>query len=106
MKSIIRRPSQALPERTPKKLSPLGGWTPVNAADAAPVSEFESPKLMIAGKWQFLEAEAAIVGFEESVSAIKTQTLKTMASIGIVFCSMLAKKESEEQKKRILIEIK
>jgi len=45
IKSMMRRPSEALPERLPKKLMPLGGFTPVNAAKTAPVSEFESPKL-------------------------------------------------------------
>lgn len=45
----MRRPSQNLPEGCPKKVSPLGEWSDANAADIAPVSEFESPKLYIAG---------------------------------------------------------
>ena len=45
----MRRPLQDLPERVPKKFWPLGGCTHVNAADMAPVSEFESPKVNIAG---------------------------------------------------------
>ncbi|KAF1859867.1 hypothetical protein Lal_00028050 [Lupinus albus] len=47
-------PSEALPDRIPKKVSPLGGFTPANAAYTAPVSEFESPKLYIAGYQHFL----------------------------------------------------
>jgi len=42
---IYDEPSEALPERLSNKLVPLGGFTLVNAAETAPVSEFESPKL-------------------------------------------------------------
>lgn len=49
MKSMMRRPSQALPAGCPKKVSPFGDWISVNAEDIPPVSEFESPKLYIAG---------------------------------------------------------
>lgn len=45
MKSIISRPSQTLPAGFRKKVSPLGHWRGKMAADIAPVSEFESPKL-------------------------------------------------------------
>ena len=50
IKSMMRRPSQALPEGCPKKVSPLGVWISDKAAEMPPVSEFESPKLYIAGK--------------------------------------------------------
>ena len=49
MKSRTSRPSQNLPAGLPKKLSPFGGRTSNSAADIAPVSEFESPKLYTAG---------------------------------------------------------
>ena len=47
---MMSRPSQALPEGCPKKVSPLGAWIFDKAAEMPPVSEFESPKLYIAGK--------------------------------------------------------
>ena len=50
IKSMMSRPSQALPEGCPKKVSPLGVWISDKAAEMPPVSEFESPKLYIAGK--------------------------------------------------------
>lgn len=51
MKSIKRRPSQRRPAGEWKKVSPLGGGSAAspNMAVKAPVSEFESPKLNIAG---------------------------------------------------------
>lgn len=52
MKSRINFPSQGRPEGLPKKVTPLGGGTRWKAADMPPVSEFESPKLKIAGKLQ------------------------------------------------------
>jgi hypothetical protein len=52
MKSMRRRPSAYRPEGALKKVSPLGKQTgSVNeVADKPPVSEFESPKLKMAGK--------------------------------------------------------
>lgn len=53
MKSMRRRPSAYRPEGALKKVSPLGkrmGSTK-EVADKPPVSEFESPKLKMAGKW-------------------------------------------------------
>nr|GLL32696.1 hypothetical protein GW17_00061824 [Ipomoea trifida] len=49
MKSMMRRPSETRPEGFPKKVIPFGGRTRAKAADELPVSEFESPKLKIAG---------------------------------------------------------
>lgn len=54
---MIRRPSEYRPEGLPKKVSPLGGGTRPKAAEAAPVSELESPKLNTAGKRQVLDDE-------------------------------------------------
>nr|GMD26443.1 nitrate transporter [Ipomoea batatas] len=54
MKSMMRRPSETRPEGFPKKVIPFGGRTRAKAADELPVSEFESPKLKIAGMWQLL----------------------------------------------------
>lgn len=51
MKSMIRRPSEYLPEGIPKKVSPYGVRSGPKTADNAPVSEFESPRLITAGKW-------------------------------------------------------
>ena len=50
IKSMIRRPSQYLPAGPPKYDSPFGGGTWPYATERPPVSEFESPKLNIAGK--------------------------------------------------------
>lgn len=53
MKSMIRRPSQALPAGTRKYVSPFGhGVGPIDT-DRPPVSELESPKLKMAGNLQF-----------------------------------------------------
>ena len=49
MKSMMRRPSEYLPIGIPKKVSPLGGGAGPKAAERPPVSEFESPKLKMAG---------------------------------------------------------
>lgn len=49
MKSITRRPSEYRPAGEWKYVSPLGGGACPNAADKPPVSEFESPKLKMAG---------------------------------------------------------
>ena len=55
IKSMTSCPSQNLPEGLPKKVSPLGEGSRSYAADLPPVSEFESPKLNIAGKLQWPE---------------------------------------------------
>ena len=52
MKSMTRRPSEARPTGWRKKVWPLGGAAWPNTADKPPVSEFESPKLKMAGKLQ------------------------------------------------------
>ncbi|KAK4785714.1 hypothetical protein SAY86_002403 [Trapa natans] len=52
MKSRINFPSQYRPEGLSKNVTPLGGGSRRKAADRPPVSEFESPKLKIAGKLQ------------------------------------------------------
>lgn len=52
MKSIISRPSENRPAGAWKKVSPLGKGACPKAADSPPVSEFESPKLKMAGKLQ------------------------------------------------------
>ncbi|KAG6536404.1 hypothetical protein ZIOFF_001458 [Zingiber officinale] len=53
-----RRPSQYRPAGLPKKDSPWGGGAAPKAADSPPVSELESPKLKMAGKWQESEEAA------------------------------------------------
>lgn len=55
IKSMIRRPSQNLPAGCPKKVSPYGGLTGDIDAEIPPVSEFESPKLYMAGNWHLFE---------------------------------------------------
>ena len=62
-KSITRRPSEYLPAGEWKYVSPLGGGACPNAADKPPVSEFESPKLKMAGK---LHLVMEIVGLGSS----------------------------------------
>lgn len=52
MKSITRRPSLNRPAGEWKNVSPLGGGAGLKAAEMPPVSEFESPKLNMAGKLQ------------------------------------------------------
>lgn len=47
---MIKRPSQYLPDGVWKYVSPLGGRACPNTAERPPVSEFESPKLKMAGK--------------------------------------------------------
>lgn len=54
---MMSRPSHCLPEGWPKKVSPFGEVTSSMAADLPPVSEFESPKLYIAGKSHGLELD-------------------------------------------------
>lgn len=49
MKSITRRPLEYRPFGLPKNDWPLGGSGMANTLAAEPVSEFESPKLNIAG---------------------------------------------------------
>lgn len=56
MKSMMRRPSLALLDKL-RKLMPYGGRSSTKAADPVPVSEFESPKLKIAGNPQFFPEE-------------------------------------------------
>lgn len=58
MKSMIRRPSLSLPDGLLKNTSPYGHRMGSKAAEMAPVSEFESPKLKITGKSQSGEAIA------------------------------------------------
>lgn len=53
MKSMTRRPSQYRPAGEPKKEEPWGGPAWPKAAERPPVSELESPKLKIAGKWHW-----------------------------------------------------
>lgn len=45
----MRRPSEYRPAGLSKKDWPLGGTDQENAAEIAPVSELESPKLKMAG---------------------------------------------------------
>ena len=57
MKSMTRRPSQYLPAGEPGKVIPWGGPAWPKAAERPPVSELESPKLKIAGKWHWAWAD-------------------------------------------------
>lgn len=57
MKSIKRRPSDTRPADLPKKDWPKKGGLPKNQAANAPVSEFASPKLKIAGNLQVSAAD-------------------------------------------------
>lgn len=71
-KSMIRRPSQNLPEGLPKKVLPLGKGTRPNVAETAPVSEFESPKLYIPGKLQaFVELRNGTTKTMPVINAIR-----------------------------------
>lgn len=49
---MTRRPSEYLPAGAWKNVLPFGGGACPNAAERPPVSEFESPKLKMAGNWQ------------------------------------------------------
>lgn len=60
MKSMIRRPSLSLPDGLLKNTSPYGHRMGSKAAEMAPVSEFESPKLKTTGKSQSGEANAKV----------------------------------------------
>lgn len=87
-KSTMSRPSQYLPEGLPKKVIPLGKGTRPNAADTAPVSEFESPKLKIAGKWQSFDClRSNLVSLEKNVSAATTMN-PTPTSAALFLCSL------------------
>lgn len=57
MKSMSRRPAGEW-----KNVSPLGGGAWPNAAERPPVSEFELPKLKMAGKLQLLLKPNVVVG--------------------------------------------
>lgn len=52
MKSINKRPSQSRPAGAWIWVSRFGGGVDRNATERPPVSEFESPKLKMAGKLQ------------------------------------------------------
>lgn len=97
MKSTIRRPSEYLPAGIPKKVSPLGGGAGPNAEERPPVSEFESPKLKIAGK-----LHGKSVGVAETPK--NSTTSSTMAAlIGMMRqgeAILQAGKERGEQKDR------
>ena len=54
----MRRPSEYRPAGLSKKDWPLGGTDQENAAEIAPVSELESPKLKMPGKSQVSKAKA------------------------------------------------
>lgn len=58
----MRRPSEYRPAGLLKKDWPLGGTDQENAAEIAPVSELESPKLKMAGQSQVCKAK---VGFRK-----------------------------------------
>ena len=74
MKSITRRPSEYRPDGVWKNVSPLGGGACPNAADKPPVSEFESPKLNMAGK---LHLDKAVVGFGSNANEITRPKIMT-----------------------------
>lgn len=74
---MIRRPSQNLPAGCPKKVSPFGGLTGDIAAEIPPVSEFESPKLYIAGNWHPFEL-APLTKAETKNISIKNSLMEFM----------------------------
>lgn len=81
MKSMTRRPSQNLPEATPKKVSPLGESSCSRAAERAPVSEFESPKLYIAGNLHILLTDPQMYPkFKSRRNRVHIALLRTMVS--------------------------
>ena len=66
---MMRRPSENLPLGRWKYVSPYGGVGATREAAKPPVSEFESPKLKMAGKSQPFEANT---GFSTVVAIDKT----------------------------------
>lgn len=62
MKSITRRPLEYRPFGLPKNDWPLGGSGMANALAVEPVSEFESPKLNIAGQSQVSNVKTGFKG--------------------------------------------
>lgn len=80
MKSMIRRPSLALPAGLWKKVSPHGAAIGKNAAAIPPVSELESPKLYIAGISvidEVMSSSLSTLNIEEANKLKVTTNLKT-----------------------------
>lgn len=69
IKSMSKRPSQYLPDGLRKYVSPFGGGNCPSTADNPPVSEFELPKLKIAGKSHATAAGAKHAGNRQSSNA-------------------------------------
>lgn len=80
MKSITRRPSEYRPAGLWKNVSPLGGGAWPQTADKPPVSEFESPKLNMAGKSQLVAVANTNHGTE--LTEIVSVRKKRVESIG------------------------
>jgi hypothetical protein len=89
MKSITRRPSQKRPEECPKKLSPLGRGTSDMAAEIAPVSEFESPKLYMAGNPQLLPEPPPIFTPKTVRPSSAQSSLITRSMVGLALATMI-----------------
>lgn len=79
---MTRRPSQYLPAGVWKKVMPLGGPACPNAADKPPVSEFESPKLNMAGKSHCCLFSIVISSLElEDINVRNRNTIKLVNAI-------------------------
>lgn len=74
MKSMTRRPSLNRPAGEWKNVSPLGEGAEPKAAEMPPVSEFESPKLNMAGKLQGAEVEKGTTWL--NAKAVENKTLQ------------------------------
>ena len=75
MKSMMRRPSENRPAGRWKYVSPYGGVGAISEAAKPPVSEFESPKLKIAGNSH--SVFSAQVGFSITVRRTKRDRRET-----------------------------
>lgn len=82
---MIRRPSQFLPAGFPKKDSPFGGRISDNVADIAPVSEFESPKLYIAGK-PHLSCDLPVAAVKRRSKKKAAREERKKASVAMAVC--------------------
>lgn len=74
---MTRRPSEKRPAGLWKKVIPLGGGACSKAAEIAPVSELESPKLNIAGKLHCLSQETG-QGTSNRASVVEIATHDTI----------------------------
>lgn len=87
MKSSMTFPSQYLPEGLWKKESPFGERSLWNAADLPPVSEFESPKLNMAGKLQLLGSPTVLLRLNRRPMAERMENAMARKAITVSACT-------------------